>query len=77
MLEKGEKQSLLKMLKKPFEMASEKLITTSYNSDTGIIDFKIRRVGRYKEPFSQIVLHDFMNYLSRQALPNDFSKIIK
>lgn len=73
-LEKGEKLSLLKMLKRPFEMASEKLISANYNSDTGIIDFKIKRVKRYKEPFSQIVLHDFMNYLSRQALPNNFSK---
>ena len=76
-LERGEKQSLLKMLKKPFEMASEKLITVDCNPDTGIINFKIKRIGRYKEPFSQIVLIDFMNYLSRQALPNDFSKMIK
>lgn len=76
-LEKGEKQSLLKMLKKPFEMASEKLISPNYNSETGIVDFKIKRVERYKEPFAQIVLHDFMNYLSRQALPNDFSKVIR
>ena len=76
-LERGEKQSLLKMLKKPFEMASEKLITVDCNPDTGIINFKIKRIGRYKEPFSQIVLNDFMNYLSRQALPNDFSKMIK
>ena len=76
-LERGEKQSLLKMLKKPFEMASEKLITVDCNPDTGIINFNIKRIGRYKEPFSQIVLNDFMNYLSRQALPNDFSKMIK
>lgn len=76
-LEQSEKQSLLKMLKKPFEMASEKLITVDCNPDTGIINFKIKRIGRYKEPFSQIVLNDFMNYLSRQALPNDFSKMIK
>lgn len=76
-LEKGEKQSLLKMLKKPFEMATEKLITVDCNPDTGIINFKIKRIRRYKEPFSQIVLNDFMNYLSRQALPNDFSKMIK
>lgn len=76
-LERGEKQSLLKMLKKPFEMASEKLITVDCNPETGIINFKIKRIGRYKEPFSQIVLNDFMNYLSRQALPNDFSKMIK
>lgn len=76
-LERGEKQLLLKMLKKPFEMASEKLITVDCNPDTGIINFKIKRIGRYKEPFSQIVLNDFMNYLSRQALPNDFSKMIK
>lgn len=75
-LEQSEKQSLLKMLKKPFEMASEKLITVDCNPDTGIINFKIKRIGRYKEPFSQIVLNDFMNYLSRQALPNDFSKMI-
>lgn len=76
-LEKGEKQSLLKMLKKPFEMATEKLITVDCNPDTGIINFKIKRIRRYKEPFSQIVLNDFMNFLSRQALPNDFSKMIK
>lgn len=74
-LNKGERQSLLKMLKKPFEMASERLISADYNIESSIIDFKIKRVGRYKEPFSQIILHDFMNYLSRQALPNDFSKI--
>lgn len=76
-IEKSEKLALLKMLKKPFEMASEGLISLDYNPDTGIINFKIKRIGRYKEPFSQIVLNDFMNYLSRQALPNDFSKIIK
>ncbi len=76
-IEKSEKLALLKMLKKPFEMASEGLISLDYNPDTGIINFKIRRIGRYKEPFSQIVLNDFMNYLSRQALPNDFSKMIK
>ena len=76
-IEKSEKLALLKMLKKPFEMASEGLISLDYNPDTGIINFKIKRIGRYKEPFSQIVLNDFMNYLSRQALPNDFSKNIK
>ena len=76
-IEKSEKLSLLKMLKKPFEMASEGLISLDYNPETGIINFKIKRIGRYKEPFSQIVLNDFMNYLSRQALPNDFSKMIK
>ena len=76
-IEKSEKLALLKMLKKPFEMASEGLISLDYNPETGIINFKIRRIGRYKEPFSQIVLNDFMNYLSRQALPNDFSKMIK
>ena len=76
-IEKSEKLSLLRMLKKPFEMASEGLISLDYNPETGIINFKIKRTGRYKEPFSQIVLNDFMNYLSRQALPNDFSKMIK
>lgn len=73
-LGRTERQSLLKMLKKPFEMASEKLISVTFDSDTNIIDFNIKRIGRYNEPFSQIVLHDFMSYLSRQALPNDFSK---
>lgn len=68
-----EKQSLLKMLDKSFEMTSE-LISANYNSENGVIDFNIKRVARYKEPYSQKVLHDFMGYLSRQAFPHDFSK---
>ena len=74
-LDNNARLSILKMLKKPFELASENLVSADCNLDTGIINFNIKRVDRYKEPFSQIVLHDFMNYLSRQALPNDFSKI--
>ena len=76
-LERETRQPILKMLKKPFEMASDNLISADYNPDTHILNFKIKRVARYKEPFSQIVLHDFMNYLSRQALPNDFSQTTK
>lgn len=74
-LDNNTRLSILRMLKKPFELASENLVSADCNLDTGIINFNIKRVDRYKEPFSQIVLHDFMNYLSRQALPNDFSKI--
>ena len=66
--------SLFKMLKRPFEMASDGLISVDCDSNTNIVNFNIKRIGRYKEPFSQIVLNDFMNYLSRQALPNDFSR---
>ena len=52
---------------------SNKMFSIDYNEENSTIDFKVRRIARYKEPFSQIVLNDFMNYLSRQALPNDFS----
>lgn len=73
-LSREEKTFILKMLKKPFELASERLIKLDYTKDTGIVDFHVKRVGRYKEPFAHIVLHDFSNYLSRHALPNNFSK---
>lgn len=76
-LSNEDRNSLLNMLKKPFEMASKQFISANYNIESSIVDFKIKRIGRYKEPFSQIILHDFMNYLSRQALPNDFSKELK
>lgn len=73
-LSREEKTFILKMLKKPFELASEKLIKLDYTKETGVVNFHIKRVGRYKEPFAHIVLHDFSNYLSRHALPNNFSK---
>lgn len=71
---KDQKNQLLKILKKPFELATERYITINYDAGQHLVDFGITRIGRYKELYAQIVLQDFMGYLSRQALPNDFSK---
>ena len=72
---KEQKNQLLKILKKPFELATERYITVNYDAGQHLVDFGITRIGRYKELYAQIVLQDFMSYLSRQALPNDFSII--
>ena len=72
-LNEADRLDILEMLKNPFEMYPTVLISIDCNEENSTIDFKVRRIARYKEPFSQIVLNDFMNYLSRQALPNDFS----
>ncbi len=72
-LNEADRLDILEILKNPFEMFPKVLISIDCNEENSTIDFKVRRIARYKEPFSQIVLNDFMNYLSRQALPNDFS----
>ena len=72
-LNEADRLDILEMLKNPFEVCPKVLISIDCNEENNIIDFKVRRIARYKEPFSQVVLNDFMNYLSRQALPNDFS----
>lgn len=64
---------ILKLLKKPFEMSEERLLDPICSGND--INFKIKRVARYREPYAQIILQDFKDYQSRQALPNDFSKI--
>lgn len=72
-LQKGDKLQLLKFLKKPFELGKENLIKADYNDQTGIVDFHIIRVRRYKSIYAQIILQDFTSYQSRFALPYDFS----
>lgn len=74
-LGKDQRNQLLKILKKPFELATERIVIPNYDAAHHLVDFGIIRIGRYKELYAQIVLQDFMGYLSRQALPNDFSKI--
>ncbi len=76
-IEDAKKASLQSLITATVKIRSHKDIAfpeVSYDRNSGFIDFKIKRTKRYKEPYSQIVLHDFMNYLSRQALPNNFSK---
>lgn len=73
-MSKEPKNQLLKILKKPFELSTERYVMPKYDADNHMVDFGIVRVGRYKELYAQIVLQDFMGYLSRHALPNDFSK---
>lgn len=45
--------------------------------DNKIVDFKIKRISRYNEYHSQILLQKFMSYLSRPGFPNDISRIKK
>lgn len=74
-MRKEQKHQLLKILKKPFELATERIVIPNYDENHHLVDFGIIRVGRYKGLYAQTVLQDFMGYLSRQALPNDFSKM--
>lgn len=41
------------------------------NPNGNIVDFGIHRKRRYKEFYAQLILQDFMAYLSRQAYPVD------
>lgn len=74
-MRKEQKNQLLKILKKPFELATNRIVIPNYDAAHHRVDFGIVRVGRYKGLYAQTVLQDFMGYLSRQALPNDFSKM--
>ena len=74
-MRKEQRNQLLKILKKPFELATERIVIPNYDAAHHLVDFGIMRVGRYKGLYAQIVLQDFMGYLSRQALPNDYSKM--
>lgn len=74
LLNQEDEELLLNLLKKALGITNIDLLNIEYDEATSIVDFHIKRVGRYKEPFAHIVLHDFSNYLSRHALPNNFSK---
>ena len=66
----NEKQQLIKLVKRPYRICTDGSLIKAEQTET-IIDFGIRRLGRYREIYAQIVLNSFMNYLSRQALPTD------
>ena len=74
LLNQEDEELLLNLLKKALGITNIDLLNIEYDEATSIVDFHVKRVGRYKEPFAHIVLHDFSNYLSRHALPNNFSK---
>ena len=63
------KSQLLSLVQRPFKLSTDKFIKITPNSE--IIDFGIRRMRRYKEFYAQLVLQNFMAYLSRQAYPVD------
>lgn len=42
--------------------------------DDNVVEFQITRVERYNELLSQVLYSKLMNYMSRIALPNDFSE---
>lgn len=44
-----------------------------YHYENRVFDFKIKRVKRYKEPYSTDLLHSFMSYLSRNGFDIDFT----
>ena len=44
-----------------------------YDYQNRIFNFKIKRVKRYKEPYSTDLLHSFMAYLSRNGFDIDFT----
>ena len=49
-LNEADRLDILEMLKNPFEMCKEGLINIDYNEENNIIDYKVRRIARYKEP---------------------------
>lgn len=42
--------------------------------DDNLVEFQITRVERYNELLSQVLYSKLMNYMSRIAVPNDFSE---
>ena len=42
--------------------------------DDNVVEFQITRVERYNELLSQVLYSKLMNYMSRIAVPNDFSE---
>lgn len=44
-----------------------------YDYENRVFDFKIKRVKRYKEPYSTDLLHNFMSYLSRNGFDVDYT----
>lgn len=48
--------------------------TKIYNSQSRVLDTTIKRVRRYKSPYSDDLLQKFMQYLSRNAFEHDFTK---
>lgn len=63
------KSQLLSLVQRPFKLSTDKFIKINPNGN--IVDFGIRRKLRYKEFYAQLILQDFMAYLSRQAYPVD------
>ena len=63
------KSQLLSLVQRPFKLSTDKFIKINPNGN--IVDFGIRRKRRYKEFYAQLILQDFMAYLSRQAYPVD------
>lgn len=66
---KGEKEKLYNMVEYPYELATNQCIKISIENQC--VDFGIKRIERYRDIHSQIVLNEYSNYLSRQALPTD------
>lgn len=44
-----------------------------YDYENRIFDFQLKRIKRYKEPYSTDLLHNFMSYLSRNGFDIDFT----
>lgn len=74
-LSREDKAYIMKILKRPFELSTEKFVSAEFDVDNNLLEFGLKRVGRYKDPYVQIILQNFMDYQSRQAFPHDFSRI--
>ena len=57
------------MVEYPYELATNHCVKIS--AENQCVDFGIKRIERYRDIHSQIVLNEYSNYLSRQALPTD------
>lgn len=66
---KIEKEKLYNMVEYPYELATNHCVKIS--AENQCVDFGIKRIERYRDIHSQIVLNEYSNYLSRQALPTD------
>ena len=68
-IDSAAKSQLLSLVQRPFKLSTDKFIKINPNGN--IVDFGIHRKRRYKEFYAQLILQDFMAYLSRQAYPVD------
>jgi len=74
--------SAIKNIEKESKRCVEKILNLHFKwtpkiVGNNIVQFDIKRISRYNEFYSQILLQKFMSYLSRPGFPNDISEIKK